>query len=76
MRRTTHSSLHDRHQVLLRSREETEAEIARLQREEKELLRQVRQAQEQVRYYETLLTDLRRDWGRSTPLTELVRRLG
>jgi len=50
--------------------------MARLEREEEYLRRQVREAREQVRYYEGLLTVLRRDWGRPAPLADLVRKLG
>jgi len=50
--------------------------MARLAREEEYLHRQVREAANQVRYYESLLATLRRDWGRTEGLTDLVRRLG
>jgi hypothetical protein len=76
MPRTTAGSLLDRHQSLVAARHETEAEIARLTREESYLSRQVRQAAEQVRYYEGLLTSLRRDWGRTGALADLMRRIG
>jgi multidrug resistance efflux pump len=66
----------DRHVSLLSAREEAEAEMARLEREEEYLRRQVREAREQVRYYEGLLTVLRKDWGKPAPLAELVRKLG
>lgn len=75
MPRTTAGSLHDRHQTLLADRRETEAELARLAREEAYLAQQVRHAGEQVRYYEGLLANLRRTWGRPRGLDELVRRL-
>jgi hypothetical protein len=51
-------------------------EVARLRREEEYLRLKVRQAREQVRYYEGLLTLLRRDYGRPPSLAEVVRRLG
>ena len=51
-------------------------EIARLRREEEYLRLKVRQAREQVRYYEELLALLRRDFGRPPSLDEFVRRLG
>ncbi|MCI4331700.1 MAG: hypothetical protein L3K19_07655 [Thermoplasmata archaeon] len=76
MRTTTPSSLHDKHQALLAARLEAEAEESKLRREEEYLTLQVRQAQEQVRYYEGLLVLLRRDWGRSAALADLVRKLG
>ena len=66
----------DRYVSLLSAQQEAEAEVARLEREEEYLRRQVREAREQVRYYEGLLTVLRRDWGRPAPLVELVRKLG
>ncbi|MCI4339944.1 MAG: hypothetical protein L3K06_02670 [Thermoplasmata archaeon] len=50
--------------------------MTRLEREEEYLRRQVREAREQVRYYEGLLNVLRRDWGKPAPLAELVRKLG
>ena len=69
-------SLSDKHESLLAARAEAEAEMRRVAREEEYLLRQIREAREQVRYYQGLLVTLRRDWGRPPPLTELVRRLG
>jgi len=74
--RTTVGSLLDRQQNLVAQRNEAEAEIARLEREEAFLSRQVREATEQVRYYEGLLVNLKRDWGRRGTLAELIRRLG
>jgi multidrug resistance efflux pump len=53
-----------------------ETELARLLREEDYLALQTRRAREQVRYYEQLLADLKREWGRRAPLSDLVRRLG
>ena len=75
MPRTTAGSLHDRLQTLLAARHETEAEMARLAREETYVSQQVREATEQVRYYEGLLANLRRDWGKPGALEDLVRRL-
>ena len=76
MRQPTPTSLHDRHQLLLEARAAAEAESARLAREQEYLLSQIRQAEEQVRHYEGLLTLLRRDWGgKSPPLFDLVRKL-
>ena len=51
-------------------------ELSRLRREEEYLRLKVRQARDQVRYYEGLLQLLRRDLGRQPSLTEVVRRLG
>jgi hypothetical protein len=55
---------------------EISSEIARLRREEDYLALKVRQAREQVRYYEELLQLLRRDWGQQPGLSDLVRKLG
>ena len=66
----------DSQETLLATHREVEAELARLRREEEYLLLKVRQAREQVRYYEGLLTLLRRDWGKTPGLSDLVRRLG
>jgi hypothetical protein len=66
----------DKHVSLLSAQQEAEAEMARLGREEEYLRRQVREAREQVQYYEGLLAVLRRDWGRPAALADLVRKLG
>ena len=66
----------DRKESLLASRREVVAELDRLRREEEYLLLKVRQAREQVHYYEGLLELLRQDLGRSPGLSELVRKLG
>jgi hypothetical protein len=58
------------------SQRELVVELARLVREEEYLQLKVRQAREQVRYYDGLLTLLRRDWGKAPGLSELVRKLG
>jgi len=55
---------------------ELAAELVRLEREEEYLRLKVHQAREQVRYYDGLLTLLRRDWGKAPGLSELVRKLG
>ena len=68
--------LSDRQESLLATEREVTAELGRLVREEEYLLLKVRQAREQVHYYEELLRLLRRDWGRAPDLSELVRRLG
>jgi hypothetical protein len=75
MRQATPDSLHDKQASLETLRQDAEDEAARLAREEATLIEQVRQAQEQVRYYEGLLIQLRRDWGRTPALEKLVRRL-
>ncbi len=51
-------------------------ELDVLQREEAYLSLKVRQAREQVRYYEGLLALFRRDLGRPPGLSQLVRRMG
>jgi hypothetical protein len=66
----------DKFQQLRATQRELLAELFRLEREEEYLRLKVRQAREQVRYYESLLTLLRRDWGKAPGLSELVRRLG
>jgi hypothetical protein len=66
----------DRYETLRSSERELAAEVLRLRREEDYLLLKVRQAREQVRYYERLLELLKRDWGRDPSLTTLVRRFG
>jgi hypothetical protein len=66
----------DRQETLESTQRELLGEIGRLRREEEYLLLKARQAREQVRYYEGLLTLLRRDLGRTPGLTDLIRRLG
>jgi hypothetical protein len=69
-------SLTDRVETLRASERELLAEVERLKREERYILLKVRQARDQVRYYESLLSLLRRDWGKTPGLSELIRRLG
>jgi hypothetical protein len=66
----------DRQESLASAQRELMAEIERLRREEDYMLLKVRQAREQVRYYEGLLDLLRRDLGKAPGLDDLVRRLG
>ena len=68
--------LSDRQESLVASQRELTVELTRLVREEEYLLLKVRQAREQVRYYEGLLALLRRDWGKTPGLSDLVRKLG
>ncbi len=75
MRQVTPESLHDRRAELERLRQETEAEEHRLVREEASLKAQVKEAREQLRYYEGLLVQLRRDWGSTPALAKLLKRL-
>jgi len=66
----------DKQQLLVSTQRRLVAEIGQLRREEEYLLLKVRQAQEQARYYEGVLTLLRRDFGSAPGLSDLVRRLG
>jgi hypothetical protein len=66
----------DRYDALRATERDLLTEVTRLRREEEYLLLKVRQAREQVRYYERLLALLKRDWGRDTSLASLVRRFG
>jgi hypothetical protein len=66
----------DRQDSLLATEREIASELARLRREEEYLTLKVRQAREQVRYYEGMLELLRRDWGKAAGLSDLVRKLG
>ena len=68
--------LTDRQELLVTTQRRLESEIGQLRREEEYLLLKVRQAREQARYYEELLTLLRRDFGTAPGLSDLVRRLG
>jgi hypothetical protein len=68
--------LSDKQDALVQTQREVSAELERLRREEEYLLLKVRQAREQVRYYEGLLDLLRRDWGQAPGLSDLVRKLG
>jgi chromosome condensin MukBEF ATPase and DNA-binding subunit MukB len=74
VRRTTTFS-HDREAYLLRTRTELEGELDRLTREEEYLGQQIRRAQDQLRYYEQMLGDLKQSFGRRAPLHEFARRL-
>jgi len=65
----------DRLEFLRATEQELAGQIGQLRREEEYLRLKVRQAREQVRYYEGLLALLRRDYGRAPPLAEVVRRL-
>ncbi|HLH28859.1 MAG TPA: hypothetical protein VKW77_08070 [Acidimicrobiales bacterium] len=76
MRAPKATSLLDRHATLLEAQHAAEAESQRLAREEEFLAGQVRQAKEQVQYYEELLATLRKEMGQQGPLATLVRRLG
>ena len=66
----------DRQESLESAQREVLAELEQVRREEEYLLLKVRQAHEQVRYYEGLLSLLRRDLGKAPGLSDLVRRLG
>jgi hypothetical protein len=69
-------TLVDKEETLVATQREISQEVARLRREEEYLGLKVRQAREQVRYYEELLQLLRRDWGQQPGLSDLVRKLG
>jgi hypothetical protein len=69
-------SLTDSQQALLATQRALTAQLGALEREEEYLTLKIRQAREQVRYYEGLLQLLRRDWGAATGITDLVRKLG
>lgn len=66
----------DRYEVLRSTERDLLSEVGRLRREEEYLALKVRQAREQVRYYERLLELLKRDWGKDPSLTAMVRRFG
>jgi len=69
-------SLTGRMETLRSAERELRAEVDRLRREERYVLLKVRQARDQVRYYEGVLRLLKRDWGKGPGLSDLVRRLG
>jgi hypothetical protein len=69
----SHPSFGGRRAALDTQRAALETEVTALSREEAYLSRQIERAAEQVRYYERLLRDLKRDWDRRPPLRELVR---
>jgi len=69
-------SITDRQEALLSTERDLLAEVARTRRQEEYLLVKVRQAREQVRYYERLLEMLKRDWGQDPGLASLVRKIG
>jgi|HubBroStandDraft_2_1064218.scaffolds.fasta_scaffold1844381_2 hypothetical protein len=75
MPRGTPVSLHDKRANLELLRKELEAETVRLTREEASLVERVRQAREQVRYYEELLVQHRRELGSDPSLARLIRQL-
>lgn len=70
------SPLVGRTAALSAERAELEAAIRRLRREEEYLVLQIRQAREQVRYYEGLLHLLKNDWGRAPGVRDMLRKLG
>ena len=69
-------SLSGKQESLLATQRELSSELVRLRREEEYLSLKVRQAREQVRYYEGMLELLRRDFGKPAGLADLVRKLG
>ena len=66
----------ERRSLLTTLRGQLESELQRLAREEEHLSRQVRRAQEQLRYYERHLSEMRQALGRTGPLQDLARRFG
>jgi len=52
-----------------------EGELGRLAYEEEFVDLQIRQAREQVRYYEDLLRLLRKEWGQVSGLADLLERM-
>jgi outer membrane protein TolC len=70
-----HSTI-DKQESLLATERDLLAEVARTRREEEYLLLKVRQAREQVRYYERLLEMMKRDWAQDPGLASLVRGRG
>ncbi len=73
--RLLHSTT-DKQESLLATEQDLLAEVARTRREEEYLLLKVRQAREQVRYYERLLEMMKRDWAQDPGLASLVRGRG
>jgi hypothetical protein len=76
MPRRGSQSVSGRMEALRSVERDLRAEVDRLRREERYVLLKVRQAREQVRYYEGVLRLLKRDWGERSGLSDLVRRLG
>lgn len=66
----------DRLDSLRSTQQELEGELDQMRKEEEYLRLKLRQAAEQVRYYEGLLMLLRRDLSRSRGVSDLMRRLG
>ncbi len=65
----------DRAESLVREAQSLEAELGRLAQEEEFVELQIRQAREQVAYYEDLLRLLRKDWGQVSGLADLLLRM-
>ena len=75
MPRRPRISLLDKLEAVSRQHAEAELEFERLRREESYLSEQIAKADEQVRYYQNLLVELKGDWGRDPTLRALLRRL-
>jgi DNA/RNA-binding domain of Phe-tRNA-synthetase-like protein len=75
MPRRVRTSLLDKLETVSRAHAEAELEFERLRREEEYLSEQIAKADEQVRYYQNLLVELKGDWGRDPALRALLRRL-
>ncbi|MFG1530631.1 MAG: hypothetical protein AAFA34_05095 [Thermoplasmata archaeon] len=65
----------DRAAGLARELQRLEAELGRLAYEEEFVDLQIRQAREQIAYYEQLLKLLRKDWGQVSGLADLLQRM-
>ena len=75
MPRRALATLLDKLEAVGRAHAEAELEFERLRREEEYLAEQISKADEQVRYYQNLLIELKGDWGRDPALRALLRRL-
>ncbi len=75
MPRRARTSLLDRLEAVGRAYAEAELEFERLRREEEYLTEQIAKADEQVRYYQSMLIELKDDWGRDPALRAVLRRL-
>jgi chromosome segregation ATPase len=74
-RRGSATSVEDRLEAVGHARSEATNELKRLLREEEYLKDQIARARQQVEYYQGLLAELKKDWGRVPTLRTLVRRL-
>ncbi|MHB1932460.1 MAG: hypothetical protein ACYCPV_05695 [Thermoplasmata archaeon] len=75
MRYDAPPSASDRASGLARELQSLEAELGRIAYEEEFVELQIRQAREQIAYYEQLLKLLRKDWGQVSGLADLLQRM-